>query len=99
MAKPSQASEVVQPAFLADSRNVVSAKAARPSGAGSAIPLRTGAVAGATAVSSEVLTCILLGRSASIRGEPDRSGGNLHGTQVMSSPKLATTTTWLISRS
>src|SRR6266487_5267378 len=73
MAKPSQASEVVQPAFLAESRNVVSAKAARPSGAGSAIPV---IAAAATGGSSGVLTCILLGRSVSLRktGEPERGG-------------------------
>jgi hypothetical protein len=85
--QPSQASDVVQPAFFDDSRNVVSANAASPSGAGSATALAATAGAVATVV-SEVLTCILLGRSASIReiGGAGLMRGNLHGTDHRTTP-------------
>src|SRR6266567_2165972 len=85
IAYPHQSKPVLvfaQPALTAESRNVVSAKAASPRGAGSAIPVAAGAAAGATADSSVVLTCILLGRLVSLRklGGAGTTRGNLHGT-------------------
>src|ERR1051326_7605169 len=57
MAYPSQASVPwVQPAFFADNRNVVSANAANPSGAGSAMPLTAGGTESRVCISSVMTT-------------------------------------------